>query len=796
MAGISEFIESMSAHSLPCLGILPDGKIHRFQVDGDKSGSKNGWYVFYGDNGLPAGAYGSWKTGKTFTWCGKSEKSLSDAERAEWRKRIAEAKTARNEEQKRLQSKAREKATKIWENSKPIKGHPYLTAKSVKSYGLRQHKESLVIPLRDTDDNVRSLQFIDGKGDKRFLSDGAIGGHFYTIHGEGDTLLVCEGYATGASLHEATGYPIACALNCRNLKPVCEALRKRLSNVKLVVCGDDDFKTDNNPGLTAARKAAQAVGGSLAVPKFNDQSNRGTDFNDLHQIEGLEVVQKQIQEALKTQAGQSEPISADWEDPVLLEAFSLPEMKPIPGIIGKISQAISTATETPIELSQGLILATAATACQGRFIVQVKSGYSEPVNVWVVIALDSGNRKSSVLIEVTRPLMAWESRKRFEMEEEIKKATSRRANQEIRLKSLRAKYGKAKMSDLEKIEKEIQDLEKEFVEVPISPRVWCDDVTTEHLGTLMSAHKERMSILSAEGGIIDTISGRYSNGILNMDLYLKGHSGDPVRVDRGSREPIYMRYPSLTMGLSPQPDVLKNMANIPGFRGRGFIARAGYLLPQSRLGYRSLETMPVSEKIRNEYERVIHSLLDIEPGKNDHGESVPYILDLSKGAYQEWMDFSKVVEVKLREGGKFEHITDWAGKLPGFAIRLSGLLHCLEDPHQPWTRKIGLETMSQALELASIFSHHALAVFDLMGADKALQGSRKIWRWVERGRFAEFSKRDCYNSLKGSFPRVQDIEPCLDVLEERGYIAAVKQHTGGRPTVLYTVNPKLTGAWS
>ncbi|MCF8084165.1 MAG: DUF3987 domain-containing protein, partial [Deltaproteobacteria bacterium] len=357
----------------------------------------------------------------------------------------------------------------------------------------------------------------------------------------------------------------------------------------------------------------------------------------------------------------------EWEEPVLLDDFSLPKMEPVRGMIGDISKAVSDATETPLELATGMVLAAVATACQGRFIVQAKRGYSEPVNVWIVVALDSGNRKSSVLIEATRPLISWESQKRCEMEDSIKRASSKRMSQDARLKSLRAKYGKAKGGDLAAIEEEIQELELELVEIPIAPRVWCDDVTTEHLGTLMSIHNERMSVMSAEGGIIDTIAGRYSNGIVNMDLYLKGHSGDPARVDRGSRDPIDLKHPALTLGLSPQPDVLKNMANLPGFRGRGFNARCGFLLPKSKLGFRSLETEPVIQQVRDEYERVIHALLDIEPGTDEHGEPVPYILNLSRSAFQEWMEFSKVVELGLREGGRFEFITDWGGKLPGFA---------------------------------------------------------------------------------------------------------------------------------
>jgi hypothetical protein len=181
-----------------------------------------------------------------------------------------------------------------------------LTAKGVKSYGLRQYEDFLIIPIRDTKGIIHSLQLINSNGDKRFLPGGAITGHFSSIDGNGDILLICEGYATGASLHEATGYPIACALNCGNLKPVCEALRKKSPDIKLIICSDDDYQTDVNPGLTKARQAAEAVGAVLVVPKFKDQTHRGTDFNDLHQIEGLEVVRHQIEEALRAPIGQAE----------------------------------------------------------------------------------------------------------------------------------------------------------------------------------------------------------------------------------------------------------------------------------------------------------------------------------------------------------------------------------------------------------------------------------------------------------------------------------------------------------
>jgi len=312
----------------------------------------------------------------------------------------------------------------------------------------------------------------------------------------------------------------------------------------------------------------------------------------------------------------------EWEEPVLLNDFSLPEIDIPLGIIGKFSKSVAMSTETPLELAIGMSLATVGTACQGRFIVQVKKGYFEPVNVWINVALESGNRKSSVLIEVTRPLNTWEAERRIEMEPVVKEAESKRKNQESRLKSLRARYGKAKRDELDEIEDEIREMEAELVEVPVMPKVWVQDITPEHLGTVMSLHDGKMAILSAEGGIFEIVGGRYSNGVANLDLFLQSHSGDPVRVDRGSRESIYLERPSLSMGLSPQPEVLKSIADAPGFRGRGLLARFLYLLPKSRLGHRTLETESVPQPVKEEYESVIHALLNIEPATDEKGNSV------------------------------------------------------------------------------------------------------------------------------------------------------------------------------
>ena len=581
-----------------------------------------------------------------------------------------------------------------------------------------------------------------------------------------------------------------------------ESYGETLSDRDVVLLPDND-----EPGRKHVQKIAKSlkdIARSIKVLELPGLPEKG-DVSDWIQAGGTrEGLEKMIAECPPWEPGEAgldvKNSNVEWEEPILLDDFCLPEMEPLPGIIGEFSQVVSAATETPLELSQGLALAAVATACQGKAIVQVKSGYSEPVNVWVNVALESGNRKSSVHAEITRPLLTWEAEKREEMESVVKEAESKRKNQEARLKSLRARYGKAEKAGpdtLKDIEKQILDLEVELEEVPVLPKTWVQDITCEYLGIVMSIHDGKMSILSAEGGIFDIIGGRYSNGIPNLDLFLQSHSGDPVRVDRGSRESIYLEHPALTMGLSPQPEVLRSIADAPGFRGKGLLARFLYLLPKSRLGHRTLETEPVPQHVKEEYETVIHTLLNIEPAKDKKKRNnVPYILHLKHSAYKEWLEFSRVVEKDLCEGGRFENITDWAGKLPGAAIRIGGLLHCVEHPVQPWSQEIGLETIQQALGLVSVFTSHALAVFNLMGCDKSLLGARKVWRWVERARFRSFKKNECYNALKGSFPRVADIEPPLDVLEERNYIASCKEKKVGRPTIMYTVNPDFTKGWS
>jgi putative DNA primase/helicase len=262
---------------------LADGAIHRFHVSGDRAGSVNGWYILFGD-GTPAGAFGSWKTGEAHHWNGGGKVSSDGVNQI--RERIEQARRQREAEQHQRQQQAAELSHRWWNSARRADpGHPYLQAKQVRSYGLRQHRDELLVPLY-LDGVLANLQRIGQNGRKRFLQGGRVSGCYSTLGSiaPGQRLYLVEGWATGSTLHESTGSPVAVAMNAGNLKPVALALRAKYGDlVELVIAGDDDRQTPGNPGRTAAVAAALAAGALVTFPDWPDDAPPSlSDFNDLH----------------------------------------------------------------------------------------------------------------------------------------------------------------------------------------------------------------------------------------------------------------------------------------------------------------------------------------------------------------------------------------------------------------------------------------------------------------------------------------------------------------------------------
>jgi putative DNA primase/helicase len=287
------FRAAMSAEGIDYTNqIYPDGKLHRFKAGGDNA--RNSWYVFH--PGPPAAAaFGCWKRAFKQTWCERNG-SLSQGEWIEVRRRWQEAEREHERTKTARQKKARSIAAWILARAKLVAAHGYLNRKQVQSHGeLKEYRGGLALPLRDLNGDLNSLQFVDSAGRKRFLSGGRVAGCFFTLADKADgPLVICEGYATGASIHEATGHSVICCMDCGNLSGVARALRELWPQREIIVASDNDQFTDGNPGLTKATAAAKAIHARLAVPQFKDTANKPTDFNDLATVEGFDAVKEQI----------------------------------------------------------------------------------------------------------------------------------------------------------------------------------------------------------------------------------------------------------------------------------------------------------------------------------------------------------------------------------------------------------------------------------------------------------------------------------------------------------------------
>jgi hypothetical protein len=469
------------------------------------------------------------------------------------------------------------------------------------------------------------------------------------------------------------------------------------------------------------------------------------------------------------------------------------------GWLGDMINAVSLATETPRELSAMAVLGILGTVCQKRFAIRPEPGYFESLAIWAVCALLPGNRKSAVMSELVRPLIAWERRKTTEVGEERKRIESKRKTAEARIAELRSSAKKKNGAEFHDAMEAIADEEAAVPELPELPRLFAQDVTPERLGSLLAENGERMGIISDEGGPIDMMKGRYSNnGVLNLDVFLQGHAGSSVRVDRGSRGPVVLNHPALSMALSPQPDVLAGLTSHPGFRGRGLLARWLFAIPVSRLGYRNLEPHPIPGGIRDYYNRSIEALADI-PANMMNGEEVSRILYPTADAWRVWKEWQREVELMMRSGGRLENLTDWAGKLPGATARIAGLLHCADYATcAESVLEVQAETMERAVRFARFLLEHALIAFDVMGADPGMEVAQRLWSVIEANRSDTFSANDAWHPLRGTYKRAKDAEPGFEVLIEHSYIEEL--HTAdlrkpGRPSRRFRVNPLIVEMW-
>jgi hypothetical protein len=489
-----------------------------------------------------------------------------------------------------------------------------------------------------------------------------------------------------------------------------------------------------------------------------------------------------------------------WELPSPFTEYDLPEfpLEALPDCIRSYVEGLSIATQTPVDLAAMLSLAIISATLAGKVKVRVREDWEEPTNIYSLTALDVGNRKTAVHDATKEPLEEVEAQLVRDEQPEIDRLQLERDLLTARLEHLKKEAAKIddpgerqdKMEEARKVAKELQEMK-----IPVLPKlIVSGDITPEAIGTNLYEQGGRLALFSDEGELFQLLAGRYGNGT-NIETVNKAHTGSKIRIDRKGKSEI-IDSATLVIGMTPQPSVIRGMADVPQFREKGLAARILYSMPKSLVGRRNSNPKPLTDEAKDTYSQRVNKLAT---------KLVPREITLSKDGRDYLTQFMDDIEPQLGEGGKLRPVADWANKLAGAVVRISAILHYAEksdsesDPNT--ISEIPAEAVKAAIKIGRYLIPHAQAAYAEMGADPQIEGARKLLRWIVEARSTadpKFTKRDMHRANAGTFKKVTDLEPALELLEAHGFIRAVESipvvgKVGRKASQVYEVNPVV---WS
>ncbi len=426
----------------------------------------------------------------------------------------------------------------------------------------------------------------------------------------------------------------------------------------------------------------------------------------------------------------------------------------LPPVLRNFVLAEAERTQTPPDLAAMLVLGCCAAAVAGKYDVEIERGYVEPLNIFALAVLPPGERKSAVFRSCFAPLVEAER-----LKVQLSKPAQAVAEAKLELaqnllKEKKKQYGKLSEHAAEQVwdgpkdkggavlsrEIEEQAAHVATLEVPAAPRLLCDDVTPEKLAMLMAQQGGRMCVASAEGTIFKVISGRYSkDGRASFEVFLLGHAGDALRVDRQSRDSIFVPYPRLTMAIAVQPSVIEGLAENKDMRGQGLLARFFYSFPKSRVGDRDIVTAPMSMDIERAYHDCITKLAGIlTPEERSEDDTRIPLLSVSVEARDLHREFRARLEPRLK--GDLLEMRDWANKLAGGVGRIAAVLSIVEHGAEV---PVSRASMSAALEIGETYLlAHAAHAFDVISATESQVDADALAEWLKRSGLTKLARRD------------------------------------------------------
>jgi replicative DNA helicase len=473
---------------------------------------------------------------------------------------------------------------------------------------------------------------------------------------------------------------------------------------------------------------------------------------------------------------------AGWPIP-LTQAAAIPPFPvgSLPSWVADMVDALSVATQTDPAMA-GTSALTALAACTGGHAeIEVRPGWREPLCLYAVTIAGPGERKSAVQSAMTRPLLyveaaLIEATTGARVEAETRKFVAMRAAERQR----NVAAGADGVNQAQALAEAIGATAlAEAITIPAIPRLLADDVTPEAAATLLAEQRGRLAIISAEGGLFDIIAGRYSS-LPNLELWLKGHAGDPIKVDRKGRPPENISRPALTLGLMIQPTVLEAVGANREFRGRGLLARFLYTFPVSKVGHRDVAPPPVDTAVEDTYSVNLGALAS---GLVDWAGD-PAVLILSPMAHAAINTIAADVEPTLAGDGELASLADWGSKYVGAIARITGILHLAIYGHARGViTAIAVETVVAASRIGAYYKACAIRAFGDIGTDRVTSDAIYLLSRIMRLDQQRFSEREMQTTTQSRFKNKSALMPAVNRLVEHGYLDPLPPSapTGGRP---------------
>ena len=475
-----------------------------------------------------------------------------------------------------------------------------------------------------------------------------------------------------------------------------------------------------------------------------------------------------------------------WELPKSFdESAKLPKLTDscLPPKLWEYLQGVAKYVQVAPEMCVLPLLSVLSMCVQGKAVIGYPANaHTEPLNLYTMTIAAPGERKSGCFKEFMSPAVRYQR----EYNQSRKLAVRNYQTKKVFLERQRDNAMKGQKADLKKA----QEFDKQLAELEEvhELRLVVEDVTPEALAAELAGQGERTGILDDEGTAFDTLSGIYSSGQVNINIFLKAYDGAPYTIARRTSPDIELVNPLLTMGLMVQPAHYAEAMSNKQFSGRGFIHRFMFAFPEPMTGYLKFESPNIDLNLQTMYHDLVRSLLVIPYPK----DKLPVIFH-SREARLLFEDYFEHLQREMQQGGRFENMKEWANKQFARALRVAGIFHMAEHKGYIADKPLSGENAAYAIALALWEEQQAYYALSGEGAESdTVRNAKLILDKLKKLEVNEMTKSEL---LSRKITRLSAQELCepLELLADLNYIRVTEERSSpkSKPKMIIQINPNI-----